>query len=86
MRKIAIAAVAAALTCSVVAPAFAAGLTSRVVTIDDAKRTLVLADKTVMIIGKDVELGAVKPGMTVAITANMDEDGYSPATAITPVN
>ena len=86
MRKIAFAAVAAAIACSAFAPAFAAGLTSRVVAVDTQKRTLVLGDKTIMIVGKDVDLSTVKPGMTVAITATVDEDGYAPATAITPVN
>ena len=84
MRKIAIAAAFAALA---VQPALAAdSVTSTVATIDTKSRVIGLADRTMMSVGKDVNLDAVKPGMKVVVYAKLDEDGYAPATAIAPAN
>jgi len=83
MQKMAPAAAVAALFAN---PVLAAEtLRSTVTAIDTNKRIVVLSDKTVMIVGKDVDLTAIKPGTKVAITARMDEDGFSPITVITPV-
>lgn len=57
-----------------------------VVTVDTKQHTVVLGDQTVMQFSKEVDLSHITPGMKVAVTAELDEDGYSPATAITPVN
>lgn len=84
MRKIAVAAVAASLLAQ---PVLAAdSVTSTVAAVDAKQRVLALADRTLMAVGQDVDLGAVKPGMKVIVFAKLDEDGYAPATAITPVN
>ena len=83
MKKIMLSATAAALLAT---PALSAeALRSTITAIDISKRTVTLSDKTIMIVGKDVDLSTVKPGTKVAITARMDEDGFSPITAITPV-
>ena len=83
MRKIAFAALAALL----VTPAFAAdSVTSTVTAVDSKTRVVTLADRTLMTVGSDVDLNAVKPGMKVIVFAKLDEDGYSPATAVKPAN
>lgn len=83
MRKIALAAFAAFF----VTPAFAAdSVTSTVAAVDTRSRVLTLADRTMMTVGTDVDLNAVKPGMKVVVFAKLDEDGYSPATAVRPAN
>ena len=84
MHKFVLAAVAAAF---LVVPAVASdSLTSTVVNVDLTRNTLTLSDKTVMIVAKEVDLSAIKPGMKVAIAAVGDEDGFRPATAVTPVD
>lgn len=83
MQKTAYAAVAAALLAY---PANAADLITSTIAMVDAKRhTVTLTDKTIIEVAKDVDLSQVKPGMKVAIAAYGDEDGFEPATAITPV-
>jgi len=83
MRKLALLAAAAALVS--VNLASAGTVTARIVEVDPAKRTITLDDKTIMIIGKDVDLTAVTPGQKVIVTANEDDNGFAPATKITPV-
>jgi len=83
MHKFVLAAVAAAFLAT---PAVASEtLTSTVISVDVKRNTLTLSDKTIMIVAKDVDLTAIKPGMKVAISAAGDEDGFSPATAVRPV-
>ena len=83
MRKLALLAAAAALVS--VNLASAGTVTARIVKVDPAKRTITLDDKTIMIVGKDVDMTAVQPGQKVIVTANEDDNGFAPATAITPV-
>jgi len=84
MKTLALAAaIAAALSTSAGA---SDALVATVTTVDAKHNALVMGDKTVMLIGKDVDISAIKPGMKVAIAARIDEDGYSPATAVTPTN
>lgn len=88
MRKIALMAAAAAIACSALVPAIAAAeeVTSVITAVDTKHRAIILADKTVMLVGDEVDLAAVTVGMKFKIDAKLDEDGYSRATAITPVN
>lgn len=82
MRKIAFAAAAAAAL--LIQPAVAAdSVTSTVTAVDTTARVLTLSDRTLMAVGKDVSLDAVKPGTKVVVFAKLDEDGYAPATAVT---
>jgi len=83
MRKIALMAAAAVLF---VSPALAGSVTSTITAIDTQHRAVILEDKTIMLVDDSVDLAAVNVGMKVTIEANVDEDGYSRATAITPVN
>lgn len=84
MHKTALAAIVAAL---LAAPAFAAdSVTSTVVSVDAKHRTVVLADRSIMAVGKDVNLDAVTTGTKVVLATRVDEDGYAPASAITPAN
>ena len=83
MRKFArLAAAAAVLACT---PALAGSVTGNVVSVDTAARTVTLGDQTVMIIAPEVDLSGVKPGQKVTIIAKEDDNGFSPATAINPV-
>jgi hypothetical protein len=83
MRKIAFAAFAVCF----VTPAFAAdSVTSTVTSVDTKARVLTLADRTLMTVGQDVDLTTVRPGTKVVVFAKLDEDGYSPATAVAPAN
>ena len=81
MRKIALLAAVAALTAL---PALAGTVTARVVVVDPHAHTLTLDDKTVMIIAPDVDMTQVKPGQKVIVTAEEDDNGFSPATKIAP--
>ena len=77
----------AALATAVAVPALAAdSVTSTVAAVDSTNRALVLSDRTLMIVGTEVDLEAVKPGMKVVVFAKLDEDGYAPATEIAPMN
>lgn len=79
--------IAAALAVLVVQPVLAAdSVTSTVTSIDSKARVLTLADRTLMTLGKDVDIDAVKPGMKVIVFAKLDEDGYAPATAVASSN
>jgi len=83
MRHIAL---AAALAAALSLPAFAAdSVTGVIETIDAKERVLTLDDGTKLIIGKDVDLGALKTGTKVVIDTRVDEDGHTAATAVTPV-
>ena len=83
MHKFVLAAVAATF---LAAPAVASEtLTSTVTHVDAKRHTLTLADKSIMIVAKDVDLAAIKPGMKVAIAAAGDEDGFEPATSVKQV-
>ncbi len=83
MHRIALAAAAAAAL--FVQPAVAADtVTSTVTAVDTRNRVIALSDRTLMLVGQEVDLAAVKPGMKVVIFAKLDEDGYAPATAVTP--
>ena len=85
MHKIALAAAAAAAAAILIQPALAAdSVTSTVTAIDAKARVLTLSDRTLMSVGKDVNIDAVKPGMKVVVFAKLDEDGYAPATAVAP--
>lgn len=80
MQKIALAATVAALIAS---PALAADyVSSTIASVDTRNRAVTLTDRTIMTVGKDVDLEAVKPGTKVRVFAKLDEDGYAPATAI----
>lgn len=81
MRLLVLAAAAAL----VAGTASAASLTSTIAKIDTKNRVLYLSDRTAMIVGAEVDLTQLRPAMRVQITANMDEDGFSPASAVTPV-
>ena len=87
MRKLAALAVAAALACSAIVPAFAADtVTSTIAAIDTKHRAIILEDKTVMLVADEVDLATISVGMKVSVEAVVDEDGYARATAITPAN
>ncbi|HUS56173.1 MAG TPA: hypothetical protein VMY41_19470 [Thermohalobaculum sp.] len=66
-------------------PAIAEGLISTISAVDAKQHVLVLTDKTIMLVSKEVDLTEIKSGMKVEIAAALDEDGYSLATAVTPV-
>ena len=83
MRKIGLIAAAAVLF---VTPALAGSVTATVAAVDTKHRAVILDDKTIMLVADEVDLAAVKVGMKVTVEANVDEDGYSRATAITPAN
>ena len=82
MYKIALAAVFAT---ALALPAIAEGLISTVWAVDAKHHVVVLTDKTIMLVSNEIDLAEVKPGMKVEIVAALDEDGYSLATAVTPV-
>ena len=82
MRKIAFAAATLALTAL---PALAQDLvTGTIDTINTKERVLVLEDKTQMIVGEDVDLTTLEPGMKVRIHTRVDEDGQEAATKVEP--
>ncbi len=80
MRKIALlAAVAAAVS----GPALAEAVYSTVASVDAKRNVIILGDRTVMTVAKDVDISKLMPGSKVIISAKLDEDGYAPATAVT---
>ena len=83
MRKFALMTAAAVLFA---APALAGSVTATIAAIDTHHRAVILDDKTIMLVDDAVDLAAISVGMKVTIEANVDEDGYSRATAITPAN
>ncbi|MBK0399970.1 hypothetical protein H0I76_12280 [Limibaculum sp. M0105] len=80
MRRLVLAAIAFAIT----TPALADTVTSRIVKIDYQKRTVTLADKTVMAIDKSVDLATVPTGEPVTLATQIDENGIAPITEIKP--
>ncbi|MEM7499575.1 MAG: hypothetical protein AAF371_16490 [Pseudomonadota bacterium] len=74
--------VASALLAAIAVPAAAKSVDSRILEIRSAERVLVLADRTEMIVAEGVELSTLKSGDAVRVVAEVDEDGFEPATAV----
>lgn len=69
---------------TIAAPAIADTVTSRIVKVDADKRVITLADKTIMVVGKDVDLSTVPTGQPVTLSTSIDENGFTPISSIKP--
>lgn len=78
MRLVALAAVAALAATS----ATAGSVTSTIAAVDAKSRIIHLADHTSMLMGPEIDIAALAPGARVEIFAELDEDGFSPASRV----
>ena len=74
----------AAVAATISGPALAEAVYSSVGAVDAKRHVIVLSDKTVMTVSQEVDLATLHPGAKVIVSAKLDEDGYAPATAVTP--
>lgn len=77
-------ALSAAVVAALFAPLAFAGdnVVSAVSRIDAKAHSLILADRTVMMIDRSVDLSGIAVGDTVRVTAPLDEDGYGAAASV----
>lgn len=75
-------AVLAAFAALFASSAAASSVTSTITGVDETARVLTLADRSTMVMGSEVDMSVLRSGARVTILAEMDEDGFAPATRV----